>query len=380
MSFIPPQELTQSHLSTWAEVDLKAIHNNFKQVKRLTGKNVGILSVVKGDAYGHGMVKVAEVLDKAGTNFLGVSDLDEGILLRKNGITKPILLFESTLPSYAQEIADFDLTPTICTWGLAVSLNRYAHSRGQRIDIHVDVDTGMGRLGVWHEEAFHFIQALNRLSNLSIKGIYTHFPVADTDRTFTRKQMRHLYELVLNLDRIGVVVPFIHAANSMGLAGYKTHILNLARPGLMLYGLHPSPHLKNKIQLKPALNVKSRIVFVKKVNRGRGISYGHTFVARRDMQIATLAIGYKDGYLRCLSNKSFVLIHGQRCPVIGRVTMDQIMVDVSSVKSAKVGSIAVILGEQKGNIISADELAECAGTISYEIICSLGNHLPRIYN
>ena len=365
--------------STIAHVDLKAIRHNFLQIKRLAGPHTEILCVVKGDAYGHGMVKVSALLDKLGANFFFVSDIEEGILLRKNRIIKPILLFESTLPSHARQIVDYNLTPTICTLELANSLNRYAKARGRRIDIHIDVDTGMGRLGVWHEEAFEFIQKVNRLANLSIKGIYTHFPVADTNRTFTRNQMKHLYELISRLDKIGVVVPYIHAANSLGLIHYKTKLLNLVRPGLMLYGLYPSPRLKHKITLKPSLSVQSKIVFLKKVRRGQGISYGHTFIARQNMTVATLAIGYRDGYLRCLSNQASVLIDGKRCPIVGRVTMDQIMVDVSKVKSVKVGTTAVILGTQKQNSISADELAEYAGTISYEIVCSLGNHLPRVY-
>ena len=396
--------LLNSHASTWAEVDLNAIRHNFQEIKRLAGPHTEILCVVKGDAYGHGMLEVSALLDRLGANFFGVSDLEEGIVLRKNGITKPILLFESTLPAHARQIVDYNLTPTICTIELAYSLNRYAKTRGRRIDIHIDVDTGMGRLGVWHEEAFEFIQKVNRLANLSIKGIYTHFPVADTDPRFTKNQMKHLYALVSRLDKMGVVVPYIHAANSMGLVNYtdlhpnsysqvkvstdynnifgevsKTHLLNLVRPGLMLYGLYPSPRLKKKIRLKPALSVQSKIVFLKNVRRGRGISYGHTFIAPKDLTVATLAIGYKDGYLRCLSNRAFVLIGGQRCPIVGRVTMDQIMVDVSKLKSLKVGTTAVILGKQKGNFISADELAKYAGTISYEIVCSLGNHLPRIY-
>ncbi len=365
--------------STIAHVDLKAIRHNFLEIKRLAGPYTEILCVVKGDAYGHGMVKVSALLDKLGANFFGVSDIEEGIVLRKNGLIKPILLFESTLSSHARQIVDYNLTPTICTLELANSLNRYAKTRGRRIDIHIDVDTGMGRLGVWHEEAFQFIQKVNRLTNLSIKGIYTHFPLADTDRTFTRNQMKHLYALISHLDKIGVVVPYIHAANSMGLVNYKTQLLNLVRPGLMLYGLYPSPRLKPKLKLKPALSVKSKIVFLKKVLCGRGISYGHTFIAPKDMKVATLAIGYRDGYLRCLSNRASVLINGKRCPILGRVTMDQIMVDVSKLKSIKVGTTAVILGNQKENSISADELAEYANTISYEIVCNLGNHLSRVY-
>ena len=212
-----------------------------------------------------------------------------------------------------------------------------------------------------------------------MRGIYTHFPVADTDRAFTKGQVACLYKLVKKLDRSGLIVPFIHAANSMGLAGYKTRILNLSRPGLMLYGLYPHPSLCKKIQLKPVLNVRSHVIFLKKVAKGRSVSYGRTFFTKKDMLVATIPIGYNDGYFRALSNKAAVLINGIRCPVVGRVTMDQIMVDATDVKGIKLGDSVVILGSQKKENISADELAAHAGTISYEIVCSLGNRLPKVY-
>jgi alanine racemase len=181
------------------------------------------------------------------------------------------------------------------------------------------------------------------------------------------------------LDRTGLIVPFIHAANSMGLAGYQTRIVNLARPGLMLYGLYPHQDLRKKIQLKPVLSVRSRVIFLKKVKKGRSVSYGRTFFTKKDMLIATVPIGYNDGYFRALSNQAFVLIGGRRCPVAGRVTMDQIMVDVSHLKTVQLGDLVTILGSQKKENISADELAKYAGTINYEIVCSLGNRLPRVY-
>ena len=191
--------------------------------------------------------------------------------------------------------------------------------------------------------------------------------------------MKSLYDLVTRLDRTGIIIPYIHAANSMGLAGYETHILNLARPGLMLYGLYPHPSLKKRIRLKPVLSVRSCVIFLKEVRRGRSVSYGRTFFTKRDMCVATVPIGYSDGYFRALSNKAFVLVAGVRCPVIGCVTMDQIMVDVSSVKDVRLGSPVVILGSQRSEHIGADELAEYAGTISYEIVCNLGSRLPRVY-
>ena len=381
---------------TYVEVDLKAVAHNLKEIRRLAVKNkliapsrfpwskerarkMDILAVIKADAYGHGMVKIGQLLQKWGIHYFGVSDVSEGILLRKSGITKNILIFESTLASHVQEIVRFRLIPTICTLELARALNHYAKKIKRTIPVHIKVDTGMSRLGVWHEEAFEFIKIINELEYISIRGIYTHFPAADTDQKFTKTQMGQLFDLVMRLDKAGIVIPAIHAANSMGLAGYKTDILNLARPGLMIYGLYPDPSLKNQIRLKPVLSVKSQVIFLKRIAKGRSVSYGRTFFALKDMTIATIPIGYSDGYFRIFSNRSEVLIDGRRCPVIGRVTMDQIVVDVSKVKGVKIGMPVVILGAQGKERISADELARHAATIHYEIVCSLGNLLPRVY-
>ncbi len=380
---------------TYCEIDLKALRHNVRAIAKLAAGNKfflstrarskkklkgleTILAVIKADAYGHGVKDIALLLDKTGIGFFGVSDITEGRVLRELGIKKPILLFESTLTSHAKTIIDLQLMPTVCTLQIARSLNAYAQKRRKAIDIHIKVDTGMGRLGVWHEEAFDFIKKISRLRYLRIMGIFTHFPAADTDRTFTKKQITCLYDLVKSLDRRGLIIPYIHAANSMGLAGYRTHILNLARPGLMLYGLYPHPALKKNISLKPVLSVRSHVIFLKEVKKGRSISYGRTFFTKKNMLVATVPIGYNDGYFRLLSNRSVVLIGGKRCSVIGRVTMDQIMVDVSRVKSVKLGSPVTVLGTQKREHISADELAGHADTINYEIVCSLGGRLPKI--
>ncbi|OGX24255.1 MAG: alanine racemase [Omnitrophica WOR_2 bacterium RIFCSPHIGHO2_02_FULL_48_11] len=372
---------------TWAEIDLAAIKSNFAGVHRLALKThrargqtlVGVLAVIKADAYGHGMPQVASLLDRSGVAFFGVSDVREGMALRRLGIKKPILLFESTLPVLAKQIVDFHLTPTVCTNEFAKSLNDYARTKGAKVDIHVKVDTGMGRLGIWHQEALAFIDGLLNFPYLSIKGIYTHFPSADTDKSFTKKQIKQLSDLIKTLDRRGLVVPYVHAANSMGLADYPAKVLNLARAGLMLYGLYPSQKIQKKIKLRPAMTVKSRIIFLKKISRGRSISYGRTFIARKNMTVATLPIGYNDGYGRCFSNKAAVLVQGKRCRVLGRVTMDQIMIDVTKVKTVKLGDIAVILGRQGQQEISAEELSRLANTINYEIVCNLGNRLSRVY-
>ncbi len=390
------KEIKHNHL-TWVEIDRKAIQHNLKALQKLTEKNrfvlmhrplhkkfhaqvQYILSVIKADAYGHGAKEVSELLDQEGVGYFGVSDVKEGMQLRVFGIKQPILLFESTLPEFIKDIVAYDLMPTICTLKLAKALNAYAKKQKKMIDVHILVDTGMGRLGIWHEDAYACIKKIfTQYKGLRVMGIYTHFPVADTDKKFTKNQINDLYALVTRLDGEGMIIPFIHAANSMGLAGYKTNILNLARPGLMLYGLYPHEILKKQIHLKPAMSVKSRIIFLKKVKKGRSISYGRTFFSLKDMKIATLPIGYYDGYFRLFSNKSHVLVGGQRCPVIGRVTMDQIMIDVSAVENVRINSTAVLLGTQKQSVISADELAKHANTINYEIVCSLGNRLPRIY-
>ncbi len=374
----------KQHL-TWAEIDLNAIRHNFRVLRKLAPPSAGlagktkILTVIKADAYGHGMLPIAKLLVQEKVDFIGLSNLNEGITLRKAGIKIPILLFETTLAEQAKDIIDYRLTPTVCTHELAAALNHYAQKRKCVVDIHVKVDTGMGRLGVWHEEALGFIKKLSRLRNLRIQGICTHFPSADTDRAFTQKQIQQLSTLVGQLKRSDSNILYVHAANSMGLVGYKAQILNLARPGLMLYGLYPRPGLEKKVNLRPAMSVHSKIIFLKRIEKGRSISYGRTFIAPRPMTVATLPIGYGDGYLRGLSGKADVLVGGRRCPVLGRVTMDQIVVDVSKVRNPRLGMPVVILGRQGKEEVCAYELAQLAHTINYEIVCSLGGRLPRVY-
>jgi len=371
----------------WVEIDLKAIEHNFREIKRLaylqrpprSKRPLQILAVVKADAYGHGMLPIATLLDRLGIEFFGVSDVGEGVELRKHGITKPILLFESTLVISPDDIIDYNLIPTVCTYEFAQVLNEVAGLRHRKVDVHVKVDTGMGRLGIWHTEAKDFIKKIMELPQLSIKGLYTHFPSAETDKRFTKRQIQQLYKLVTQLDQMGLIVPYIHAANSIGLANYKMRLFNLARVGLMIYGLYPSPLLKRRVELRPAMSVKSKIIFLKRISRGRSISYGRTFIAKRNMTVATIPIGYSDGYFRSFSNRASVLVGGRRCSVLGRVTMDQIMVDVTKMKNVRLGEDVVILGRQGKEEVTAEELADYEKTINYEIVCSLGNRLPRVY-
>ncbi len=378
--------------SAWAEIDLKSIRHNFcavraaarRQLAPRAGHGVDILAVVKADAYGHGMAAAAGVIARAGGRFFAVSNAGEGVALRLSGCPHRIIFFEATLPGDIPFLLKHDLTPAVCTMDFARALDRAARriSSRQRVPVHVKIDTGMGRLGVWHQDAAVFIRELALLKNISVEGLFTHFPLADSDAVFTRGQMDDFGALVTALGREGMTFKYLHAANSMGLGAYKNHFFNLARPGVMLYGLYPAPELAPAIRLKPVMSVKARVLFVKTIRGGCGVSYGHTFKAGKDIPAAVVAIGYSDGYSRSFSNKAHLLINGRACPVLGRVTMDQTVVDISSALRAGVvqaGDTAVVLGRQGKKAISADDLAAWAGTIHYEIVCSLGNRLPRRY-
>lgn len=387
MSSINDQKTTLYTAPSYASVDLSAIRHNFLALQSMAHqqmvaghhRHMDLITVIKADAYGHGMIEVARVLDECGAKFFGVSNVQEGILLREAGFKQRILLFETTFPELAAPIVEFDLTPTLCTYELASALNDHARSINKRCDVHLKIDTAMGRLGVPLKGAIDFLQRLQSMDHLALEGVYTHFPSADSDETLTLRQIKAFMDFLNDCQVLGVEFEYVHAANSIGFVNYKNVFFNLARPGLMLYGLYPNDTARTKVMLKPALSVVSKIIFLKRIERGQGVSYGQAFVAERDMTVAVLPIGYNDGYCRAMSNRAYVLIDGKRCPVLGRVTMDQIMVDASQVVSPRLGIPAVILGESQEAVISADDLAAWASTISYEILCNLGNRLPRVY-
>jgi alanine racemase len=374
-----PRVLKKSFRPTWAEIDLKAIAYNFKVIKKTVGPKVKILTVVKSDAYGHGMLPVAKKLVKLGVNYLGVASIDEGIILRRAGIQKPILLFENILPQFAQEVVRNNLTATICTKEVAARINHYAKKNGVKAKVHIKIDTGMGRLGIWHHEALGFIKAINNFPNLKIEGVYTHFPCADSDSDFTQKQIRDFKSLIEKIEQADIRIPIYHVANSMGKIGYPDSHLDMVRAGLMLYGLYPKEGLKKKIKLKPVLSLKTKIIFLKKVPAGRSISYGRTFISTRETIIATLPIGYQDGYLRSLSNQAKVLFRGQHFPIVGRICMDQLMVDLGKNTKARIGDTITLVGREGKAEISLEELAHLAQTINYELACLLGSRANRHY-
>jgi alanine racemase len=273
---------------------------------------------------------------------------------------------------------DYDITSTVCSVDFARALNRYTAKHRKKINVHVKVDTGMGRLGVWHKEAIHFIRNLKRLSHISIEGLYTHFPCADTDPKFTLKQIADFKNLINELQKCKIHIPLCHAANSMGIIGYKESYFDMVRPGLMIYGLYPKDGLEAEIKLKPAMSLKSKVIFIKKTPKGRTISYGATHITAKPTYIATIPVGYNDGYSRNLSNKAQVLIKGKFRRVVGRICMDQLMAD--AIKSdVKLGDVVTLIGRDKNNFISVEEISCLAGTIPYEIACGVGNGAKRFY-
>lgn len=364
---------------TWVEVDLDAVRYNFAQTKRLIEKGTSLLVVVKGNAYGHGIFEVSKILQEIGADFLGVATLDEALFLRKKRINMPILILGSVLEHELEPAIKNNITLTLCHLGLAKSIDRLASQFKKRASVHVKVDTGMGRIGVWHEEAHDFVKKIFNFKNIFIEGIYTHFSIAGRDKFFTSYQIDSFTSLLENLSRSGIEIPHRHAANSLATVNLKKSHLNLVRPGLIIYGMYPKRSFSRKLELKPALSLKSRIVFLKKTPAGRSISYGRTYITQRPTVIATLPIGYADGYGRILSNKAKVLVRGQRAPVVGKVTMDQTMVDVGHIEGVKLGDEVVLIGKQGENEIRCEELARLAGTIPYEIVCSITNRVPRIY-
>src|SRR3989339_177248 len=358
---------------TWAEINLKNLDYNFKLVKKLAGREVKILVPVKADGYGHGIVAVSKRLERLGVDYLGIASIDEGITLRNAGIKTPLLVLSTVLPADAKPVIAYNLTQTICTKELAMALSLEAVKKNKAVKVHVKIDTGMHRIGVAYGSAYAFIKEIGKLKNLIIEGIFTHFPCADTKSGFTKGQIKEFDDLIDTLEGEGNVITLKHAQNSLGVIGYPKGLCTMVRPGLMLYGLYPKQRLK--IKLKPLLSLKTKIVCIKTIDKGKGVSYGHSYISGRAMKVATLPIGYGDGYPRALSNKAYCLVNGKKAKIIGRICMDQTMIDITKIEGVSVGQEVVLIGKQKGENVTAEQLARLADTIPYEIICNLGGRI-----
>lgn len=376
---MPDKKKIKFYRPSWIEIDLSAISYNLRQVRRLTSPKIKILSLVKSDAYGHGIAEVSKQMVKDGVDYLGVASIDEAIILRKAKVDAPMLVLSPVLEKDLAVTLKFNLTLSLCDLSSAVKFNNVANKFKKQIRAHIKIDTGMGRLGFWHETAEKDIYAIGRLKNIYLEGIFTHLSSADVNREFTLQQIKGFNKLIRDLDLLNIRFDYYHAANSIGLLDFKESHFNLIRPGLIVYGLYPKFKLSQDVKLKPAMSLYSKVIFVKDVGAGRSISYGATYVTSRASRIVTIPVGYGDGYPRILSNHGPVLIKNRAFHISGRVCMDQIMVDVGAT-DVKIGDEVVLLGRQGKYAITAEELSELANTIPYEIVCSLGQQrLPRIF-
>ncbi|BBD58262.1 alanine racemase [Nostoc sp. HK-01] len=366
----------------WVEIDLDALSHNVQQLKQLLSPRTQLMAVVKADAYGHGAVTVAQTALQSGASWLGVATVPEGIQLREAGIQAPILILGATqTPEQIHAIAHWKLQPTLCSPKQALIFSNIleAINYGSPVPVHIKLDTGMSRLGTNWQEAAEFVQLVERLPHLTIASVYSHLATADSpDPAIMAEQHSRFKTAIAQIQKIGIKIPSLHLANTAAtLADSQLHY-DMVRVGLGVYGLAPAPHLKQKIHLKPVLQVKARITQVKTIAAGTGVSYGHQFVADREMRIAVVAIGYADGIPRNLSNKMQVLLRGQRVPQIGAITMDQLMIDISMIPEIQEGEIVTLLGDQGKEQITADDWAAQLNTISWEILCGFKHRLPRV--
>ena len=361
---------------TWAEIDLDAIAHNAAALKARAGGRAELMVTVKANAYGHGAVPVARAALEGGATRLAVARTPEGVELRQAGLTAPILIMGYTLPAEARHIVHWHLTPTVNTWEQATALSSAAGESGKTVPIHVKVDTGMGRFGLLPGEVVDFVRAISRLPGLRLEGLYTHFAIADAaDKTYTRRQFGTYMDVVAQLEEVGFSFPLKHVANSATTLDLPEMALDMVRCGIALYGLHPSSEVAPAVPLRPAMTLKSRVARVRTLPPGSSISYGCTYTTTRPTPVALVPVGYGDGYHRILSNKGQVLIHGQRAPIVGRVCMDQFVVDVSDIPEVHQDDEVVVFGQQGEAEITAEEVACWAQTINYEVTTSI---LPRV--
>jgi alanine racemase len=361
-------------------IDLEALSYNLRQIRKTVGKRVKILSMVKADAYGHGAVAVARALEAGGGDAFGVATVEEAIELRQAEIRSPIIVVAGVYLEQLDQFFDYELTPVVHEIDGLRRMDAAVASRGTALNIHLKIDTGMGRIGLLAADIDSWVPELKKLKSLKIEGVFSHFSHAESvEGDYTRKQLQLFQSVVSRLRSENISPPLAHLANSAATITLPAAHFDMVRPGLMLYGVYPSPAMAKQIALKPVLSWKTRILQLKKVPAGTSISYGQTFMTKRESLIATLPIGYADGYQRLLSNRGEALVRGQRAPVIGRVCMDLTMIDVTDIRKIKQDDEVVFLGRQEGAEISADEMAAWSNTISYEILTSISARVPRIY-
>lgn len=359
----------------WCEINLDNLRNNYKAIKKIVGEKVELMPVIKADAYGHGAVECAKKLVESGANRFAVAIVDEAIQLRKAGINCPILILGYIPKEDIPGLLKWDLTPTIYNVEFAKELSRRA---SKEIKVHIKIDTGMSRLGFKGiDESVNSVEKIFYINNICIEGIYSHFATSDErSKDYSYEQIKKFDEVVGALDSKGIRIPLIHFSNSAGIIDLPGSYYNCVRPGIVLYGLYPSEEVnKANIELQPVKSFKTKVSNINRIARGESVSYGRTYIAERERTIATIAVGYGDGYTRLLSNKGEVLIKGQRAKIVGNVCMDQCMVDVTHIPEVEIGDEVLLYGSS----LPIEEVASWAGTINYEITCMTKARVPILY-
>jgi alanine racemase len=365
----------------WLEVNLDAIAHNVRIIKQVVGKNTQIIAVVKANAYGHGAIEVSETLLENGVTMLGVGVIEEGIVLREAGIKAPILICGLTMNDQIEPLVMYNLTATVCKLKTIQTLSRIASKNKKRARVHIKIDTGMGRLGISSTDTLNFVKKISQMKNIEIEGIFTHFAASnEEDRNYTKKQFEKYKKALLELERERINIPLKHVANSAAILNSSSFHLNAVRPGIIIYGLFPWPETKRTVQLRPAAEFKTKIVFLKEVPAGKSIGYGRTYTTTKPTRIATLPVGYADGYSWLLSNNGEVLVRGERAPIIGKICMDLCMIDVTHIGGVQIGDEVVLWGKQGSGMVSVQEIAQKTGNVVYEVICRVDKErVPKVF-
>jgi len=365
---------------TWTEINLDALKFNFQGIKKCVTNGTKIMSVVKADAYGHGVLECCKTLLECGTDAFAVATLTEALQIRRAGFDIPILILGVTEEEQTDELVKYDITPNVHNLSFAKKLSQSAQKFGKTAKIHIKIDTGMSRLGYVvgedNKAVIEEIIEISKLPNIEIEGIFSHFACADEgDSSYTKLQLSRFMKLNEQIEKKGIKIPVKHIANSAAIMMYPETHLDMVRAGIVLYGYYPSNEVdKNRLPLKPVMTLKAHISLVKETPKGVGVSYGKTYITDRTTKIATVPIGYADGYLRSLSAKAKMEVGGTLCNVIGRICMDQCMIDVTNVNN--IGDEVTVFGDCK---ITADDIANWMGTINYEVICLISKRVPRVY-
>jgi len=368
-----------THPLQWIEIHLGNLRDNLRMLKVFLGDGVSVMAVVKANAYGHGLIPVSRALSDQ-VEWFGVASLEEAIALRKDGIQQSILLFGHMPVDYVKKALEWDLTLSISDMEYGTWIDEEAARHGLKAKVHVKADTGMGRFGFLGSDAEEKILQLAKFSNLEVEGLYTHFPQSEIKQDlFTGEQVESLEQLRDRLRKRGLEFKWVHAANSAAIVNYPRAHFNLVRPGLMLYGIYPDPLLRQEIALKPVLSLKAKCACIKKMKQGESVGYGRSYITRQDTTIGILPIGYSYGYLWRLTNKGNVLFHDRTYPIVGRVSMDYIAVDLGPDPDVAVGDTAVLIGLDQECSIQAEDLSREAGSIPYEIVTRLAPTIERLY-